>query len=174
MNQPTPDEIKEARKKAGLTQTAAASLVHKALRSWQQWEAGDRKIDLDTWELFLIKTNQIQNGATMKSTLSMVFSKIENDQIVLIDNPQHDEIRGSCHELVWNTGTGQFVDGVELTSGFAGILIYPPCYLSKKWKIDTWIRDIDRGVTLNEYDSKEELLAYASEYYKKFIKPVFN
>jgi DNA-binding transcriptional regulator YiaG len=53
---PKPDEIKEARKAAGLTQTAAAKLVSSGLRTWQQWEAGDRKMHPAIWEFFKIRT----------------------------------------------------------------------------------------------------------------------
>jgi len=56
MRHPTPQQIKEARVKAGLTQMQAAELVHKKLRTWQDWEhkSGKYKIDLTAWELFLI------------------------------------------------------------------------------------------------------------------------
>jgi putative transcriptional regulator len=61
MKQPTPAEIRAAREAAGLTQTAAAALVHAELRTWQHWEssagADDRRaMPLAAWELFLIKT----------------------------------------------------------------------------------------------------------------------
>lgn len=52
---PTPEEIKAARKAAGLSQTDAGVLVHSALRSWQQWEAGDREMHPAFWELFQMK-----------------------------------------------------------------------------------------------------------------------
>jgi DNA (cytosine-5)-methyltransferase 1 len=52
---PTPAEIRAAREEAGLTLAAAAALVHSALRSWQQWEAGERKMHPAFWELFTIK-----------------------------------------------------------------------------------------------------------------------
>jgi len=51
-----PAQIKESRKDAGLTQTQAAALIYKSCRAWQQWEAGDRKMDRALWELFLIKS----------------------------------------------------------------------------------------------------------------------
>ena len=50
--------IKKARLDAGLTQMQAAELVAKQLRTWQRYEAGERKIDQATWELFKIKTGQ--------------------------------------------------------------------------------------------------------------------
>lgn len=52
---PEPAAIAAAREVAGLSQSAAAALVHSALRTWQQWEAGDRKMHPGLWELFRIK-----------------------------------------------------------------------------------------------------------------------
>lgn len=59
---PTPEQIRAARAAAGLTQTAAAALIGKPLRTWQGWETAEgvkahRKMDPAIWELFLIKTN---------------------------------------------------------------------------------------------------------------------
>lgn len=53
---PAPETIRAAREAAGLTQAAAAALVHAGLRSWSHWENGDRRMPAATWELFLIKT----------------------------------------------------------------------------------------------------------------------
>ena len=53
---PALEDIKAAREAAGLTQTAAATLVHSTCRSWQQWEAGDRRMHPAMWELFRIKS----------------------------------------------------------------------------------------------------------------------
>lgn len=60
MTSPTPSEIREARKQAGLTQTAAAKLIGKPLRTWQGWEAPEgmashRKMDAALWELWELK-----------------------------------------------------------------------------------------------------------------------
>jgi transcriptional regulator with XRE-family HTH domain len=56
---PTPAEIRAARDAAGLTQAAAAELVHlKAQQRWAEYESGVNNIGLSTWELFLIKTGQ--------------------------------------------------------------------------------------------------------------------
>jgi DNA-binding transcriptional regulator YiaG len=52
---PTPAEVRAAREAAGLTQTAAATLVHVDLRSWQRWESGERTMSPAHWELFGIK-----------------------------------------------------------------------------------------------------------------------
>ena len=51
----TPESIKRVRLAAGLTQTQAAELVHVTLRSWQRYEAGEKRIHPAMWELFLIK-----------------------------------------------------------------------------------------------------------------------
>lgn len=55
MSSPAPEEIRAARDAAGLSQTAAAELVHSKLRTWQQWEAGDRRMHPGLWELFRLK-----------------------------------------------------------------------------------------------------------------------
>lgn len=52
---PTPKEITEARVKAGLTQTEAGELVYSTWRTWQRWEAGDRRMHPAFWELFRLK-----------------------------------------------------------------------------------------------------------------------
>jgi len=56
---PRPDEIIGMRINAGLTQQQAAEIVYSGLRTWQQWEAGDRRMHPAIWELFLLKTGQI-------------------------------------------------------------------------------------------------------------------
>lgn len=52
---PAPEAVRAAREAVGLTQTAAADLVHCQLRAWQQWEAGDRRMHPAFFELFLLK-----------------------------------------------------------------------------------------------------------------------
>jgi len=53
---PHPDEIKAARLAAGLTQCAAAELIHSTLRTWQDWEAEIARMHPGLYELFLLKT----------------------------------------------------------------------------------------------------------------------
>lgn len=53
---PTATQVRAARTRAGLTQSAAADLVHVTVRNWQQWEAGERKMSAGLWELFRAKT----------------------------------------------------------------------------------------------------------------------
>lgn len=52
---PTPEAIRAAREAAGLTQSEAAMLVHAKLRSWQDWEAGKRRMHMAFWNLFQLK-----------------------------------------------------------------------------------------------------------------------
>lgn len=54
-NSPDKEQIRAAREAAGLTQTAAAALIHCTLRGWQEWEAGNRRMHPAFWELWLIK-----------------------------------------------------------------------------------------------------------------------
>lgn len=73
--QPTPKEIRAARKAAGLTQAQATALVSEAqgasaYRVWQSWETpinqdNHRPIPLLVWEMFLLLTEQ---HPTMKLT----------------------------------------------------------------------------------------------------------
>jgi len=58
LESPTRAAIKQARDNAGLTQTNAALTVQASLRTWQQWEAGDRKMPAGLFELFMLKTGQ--------------------------------------------------------------------------------------------------------------------
>lgn len=63
---PTPEQVKIARLRAGLSQAQAAALVSSASsaprRSWGGYEKTDgvnkRTIPLATWELFLLLTDQ--------------------------------------------------------------------------------------------------------------------
>lgn len=54
-SQPAPDEIKRIRQRFGLTQALTAQLLKTSLRSYQQWEAGDRRMHRVFWELFRVK-----------------------------------------------------------------------------------------------------------------------
>jgi putative transcriptional regulator len=54
---PTPEEIKQARAAAGLSQASAAALIYSTLRTWQDWEYGNNPMHPGLWELFCLKTN---------------------------------------------------------------------------------------------------------------------
>ena len=53
---PSPAAMLAARKAAGLTQNAAAEKCLSALRSWQDWECGKRRMHPAIWQVFLIAT----------------------------------------------------------------------------------------------------------------------
>ena len=53
---PKPEQVRQARKSAGLSQSAAAGLVYAGLRTWQHWESGDRRMHPAIFELFRIKS----------------------------------------------------------------------------------------------------------------------
>jgi hypothetical protein len=56
MKVPTKEQIKEARIKAGLSQSQAAESVHLgAYQRWQEYESGKVPIDMARWELFQLK-----------------------------------------------------------------------------------------------------------------------
>lgn len=59
MQPPTPDQIIAARHAAGQTQTEAGRTVFAPLRTWQNWEAGDRRMPAAAWVLYLILTGQM-------------------------------------------------------------------------------------------------------------------
>ena len=59
---PTPDEVRAARERAGLTQDQAAAKVLGSVRAWQKWESEDatenRRMHPGLFKLFLITTGQ--------------------------------------------------------------------------------------------------------------------
>lgn len=70
IQQPSPAQIRQARKAVGLTQAQAAQLISpaqsKPYRSWQSYEVAEgmptaRAIPLASWELFLLLTDQHPN-----------------------------------------------------------------------------------------------------------------
>lgn len=57
---PKPEEVREAREAAGLTQSHAAALVFVTLNGWQRWEAGERPMHPAMWTLFRLRTKQLK------------------------------------------------------------------------------------------------------------------
>jgi DNA (cytosine-5)-methyltransferase 1 len=53
------EQVRDARKFAGLSTEKAGALVHISGRMWRKYEAGEAPIHLAFWELFLIKTGQV-------------------------------------------------------------------------------------------------------------------
>ena len=60
---PSPAAIRKARQSAGLTQKAAAEKCLSALRSWQDWEYGKRRMHPAIWQVFLHATAPGQAAA---------------------------------------------------------------------------------------------------------------
>lgn len=60
MINPTPRQIKEARKEAGLTQPQAGKLVNRALSTWQAYEGGTLDFPPELWEIFLIRLERMK------------------------------------------------------------------------------------------------------------------
>jgi DNA-binding transcriptional regulator YiaG len=57
---PTPDEIRDARTSAGLTQREAAALIYCTTRAWEDWEGGQRRMHPAFWELFRLRLTQLR------------------------------------------------------------------------------------------------------------------
>lgn len=59
MNNPSPQQVRQAREAAGLTQDQAAALVYSTGRNWRMWEAegvaSARKMHPAIFELFRLK-----------------------------------------------------------------------------------------------------------------------
>ena len=53
---PTPQKIRLAR--GTLTQSSAAALIGAAMKTWQAWEAGSRRMPAAKFELFLLKIGE--------------------------------------------------------------------------------------------------------------------
>ncbi len=58
MDAPAAAEITAVRQAAGLTQAKSAHLVHVAIGTWKQYEAGTRTPHAALWELYLLKSGQ--------------------------------------------------------------------------------------------------------------------
>ena len=69
---PTPEEIRAARRAAGLTQKQAAQVVRVSTRCWQNWESksadASRSMQAGMFELFILKTTSIANATIRVNT----------------------------------------------------------------------------------------------------------
>ena len=57
---PSPETIRRHREELGLSQAAAAAIIYSAERSWQDWEAGARRMHPAFWELWMLKTERLR------------------------------------------------------------------------------------------------------------------
>ena len=83
---PSPADIKDARHRAGLTQSEAAYIVGAKERAWRYWESGGRKMDLAAWNLF----NAVQVLIDVNYTLQGMFlrGKLDDDGLSLRERVQ--------------------------------------------------------------------------------------
>lgn len=58
MDKPTPKQIEAARLLAGHSQTSAGEMVGCTLRTWQNWEYGERSMPPGLWELYRLLMDQ--------------------------------------------------------------------------------------------------------------------
>lgn len=64
---PKPDVIRSGREAVGLTQTEAAAIIFCNLRSWQQWEAGERRMHPAFWQLWKMKIEaRVRGGEVLE------------------------------------------------------------------------------------------------------------
>jgi len=63
---PTPEALRQARKRLELTQDQAAAIVDTTRRSWAGWETGEREMPRALWTLFLMLTTE-RNSADAKN-----------------------------------------------------------------------------------------------------------
>lgn len=67
---PLPEAIRAARQSVDLTQAQAAAVVHSpSYRTWQDWELGKTPMPIGLWELFLLKTGQVELRHILESEL---------------------------------------------------------------------------------------------------------
>ena len=57
---PSPTLIRTTRLSLNMTQSQAGAVVVASARTWRAWEAGFRVMPGSKWELFLIKTREVE------------------------------------------------------------------------------------------------------------------
>lgn len=68
MLQPTPENIRQARRAMKLSERAAGEVVYVSRQSWRLYENGTTRMKLGLWELFLFKTGQLWIKPTVETT----------------------------------------------------------------------------------------------------------
>lgn len=61
---PPPEDIKRYRNSLGITQEQCADVAYVDIRTWQRWEAGERKMPRAIWEFFQMRAVDGQIGAS--------------------------------------------------------------------------------------------------------------
>lgn len=69
------EKIKQARNAAAMTQTEAAQIVYCTLRTWQNYESGNKAVPMAIYELFLLKTRLavLSRGTKLPELVSATF-----------------------------------------------------------------------------------------------------
>lgn len=101
----TPEEIRNLRKQAGLTQAEAAKLVCGAARTWQDWEAGTTKMHPGLYKLFNIEAERI-----IRENLMKMQEKRENT--FWVSNFIRNGMK-SLDEIIAAINDGGIVEGME-------------------------------------------------------------
>ena len=81
LRKPTPAEVKTARLRAGLSQTAASIIVFgpDSSRTFQNWEGGKTRAALSAFIFFLLMTKQITVIQARKAQKEYVRRRKQND-----------------------------------------------------------------------------------------------
>lgn len=79
----SPEQIKEVRKKAGLTQKEAAELISYSKRAWQDWEQGRKPMRDAIMDFFLLK---------------LALRDAEQEELVRVEGQEEYEERLKTHE----------------------------------------------------------------------------
>lgn len=58
MDNPKPEEIVALRNATGMSQTEFAEMIHKPMRTLQNWEGGINEMPVSIWDLALIKAEE--------------------------------------------------------------------------------------------------------------------
>lgn len=65
---PTPEQIRDARKAARLTQEQAGALLYRSARAWQNWEYDINDMDPALWEHWNAKVGQLETASPAASS----------------------------------------------------------------------------------------------------------
>ena len=60
VHSPTKEQVRTSRLSLGLTQSQAGALVGVTDRTWRYWESGFRAMPGSKWELFNLKTKELE------------------------------------------------------------------------------------------------------------------
>lgn len=117
---PTPNEIKQARIKAGLTQTQAAELIYSTMRTWQDWEGNPThgkvpRMHPGLWELFQAKVKLLEKPTKTNGTLTPKQFRALRHQLGLSQARLAAELKVDVRQVKrWEAGDSPISGPVEL------------------------------------------------------------